>query len=395
MTVKGTFGMEDTELQETAAEREQLVRLCAHLSGNAEASEDLAQETLIEAWRHQQSLRDPEKRSAWLAGIARNVCKRWLRARGQVTLQTMESAGPADALDSITDETDIEVELERAELAILLDRAMALLPPETRDVLVERFINDLSHAEIAERLSVSEGTVKVRVHRGKLALRRVLTTQFAHDLDAYGFAAQRDGWRETRVWCPGCGTRTLLMHVGGPDDAISFRCPGCEPEPQMIATRYPLANPHFSQLVGDLKHPMAVLRRGSQWLYPYFARTEVGGEVPCTRCGMPVTVRTYVREGIWQGGQRGGLYVSCEACGEELCTSRSGLVLSVPDVLTFRREQARVRILPAGEVETEGRPAAVTRVQSVTSDVALAVVSDADTYRILGIHRESVPGAAI
>ncbi|MBI3971765.1 MAG: sigma-70 family RNA polymerase sigma factor [Chloroflexi bacterium] len=66
----------------------------------------------------------------------------------------------------------MELELERAELADLLDRAMALLPPETRLVLVERLIEQIPQAEVALRLGLSEGAVEARLHRGKLALRR-------------------------------------------------------------------------------------------------------------------------------------------------------------------------------------------------------------------------------
>lgn len=52
------------------AEWGRLVRLCAALSGSGDAAEDLAQETLIEAWRHVQSLRNPDALRPWLFGIA-------------------------------------------------------------------------------------------------------------------------------------------------------------------------------------------------------------------------------------------------------------------------------------------------------------------------------------
>src|SRR5262249_52357573 len=65
------------------AERARLVRLCARLSGDPDAAEDLAQETLIEAWRHRQRLHDPQGYTHWLSAIARNVCLRWARRRGR------------------------------------------------------------------------------------------------------------------------------------------------------------------------------------------------------------------------------------------------------------------------------------------------------------------------
>lgn len=62
-------------------ERARIVRLCAHLSGEPAVAEDLAQETLIEAWRHLDHLRDVNAYQAWLTGIARNICLRWRRRR--------------------------------------------------------------------------------------------------------------------------------------------------------------------------------------------------------------------------------------------------------------------------------------------------------------------------
>ena len=48
-------------------ERMQLVRLCAALTGDREAAEDLAQETLLEAWRHKHALRDQTRYTYWLS----------------------------------------------------------------------------------------------------------------------------------------------------------------------------------------------------------------------------------------------------------------------------------------------------------------------------------------
>ena len=66
-----------------AAERPRLARLCRQLTHNADAAEDLAQETLLEAWRLRDRLCEPTGLSTWLNAIARNICLRWLRARGR------------------------------------------------------------------------------------------------------------------------------------------------------------------------------------------------------------------------------------------------------------------------------------------------------------------------
>src|SRR5262245_52105239 len=125
------FNLDDT----LSGERARLVRLCARLSGDRDAAEDLAQETMIEAWRHQDRLQDQQGADRWLAAIARNVCLRWARQRGRermrLSFPTYEL--PGEQLERLpADDGDITIELEREELAELLDRALALLPADTR-----------------------------------------------------------------------------------------------------------------------------------------------------------------------------------------------------------------------------------------------------------------------
>src|SRR5919199_6656819 len=64
-------------------ERARLVRLCTRFIGDVEAAEDLAQETLLEAWRHLHKLHDPAGRAQWPSALARKVTLRWARQRGQ------------------------------------------------------------------------------------------------------------------------------------------------------------------------------------------------------------------------------------------------------------------------------------------------------------------------
>src|SRR6476619_1827962 len=64
-------------------EREHLVRLCAAITHDRDAAEDLAQETLLEAWRNAHKLHDPAGADRWLAAIARNVCRRSARRQGR------------------------------------------------------------------------------------------------------------------------------------------------------------------------------------------------------------------------------------------------------------------------------------------------------------------------
>ena len=213
------------------AERARLVRLCACLTGNSDAAEDLAQETLVEAWRHAHKLYDPSGRDRWLAAIARNVCRRWARSRGrELARRAYESwdAGAAEPEDGPAGELDVEVDLERHELAQLLDRALALLPPITRQILIESYVEESPQAEVAARLRLSEGAVAMRLHRGKLALRRVLATEFSQDAAAYGLIdVDAQEWHETRIWCSSCGQCRYMGAYNQRTGDLVLRCPSC------------------------------------------------------------------------------------------------------------------------------------------------------------------------
>lgn len=374
------------------SDHESLLRLCAYLSGSIQAAEDLAQEALIEAWRHEHTLRDPSRRAAWLSGIARNVCLRWRRAQGMdqtVPGSALTTGEGEDVFTGVAGDADVECDLEHDELALLLDRAMALLPARTRDILIARFIDDLTHSEIAQRLKLNEATVKVRIHRGKITLRRVLTTQFAADLGAYGFVAPNEGWQETRIWCSSCGASRLLMRLSDASDRIKFRCPGCSPDSRVTTTEYPLTNPHLDALIGKLRRPATILGLGAAWCAAYLRQAPPDTVVPCSRCGRSVAIRRFERvdtgDRAWTG-DGDGLCASCENCGEEISCSRRGLVAALPEVQNFRRETSGVRLLPSIMVEAEGREVAVTRVESRAGAAGFDVLTDAGTYEVIAVE---------
>jgi RNA polymerase sigma-70 factor (ECF subfamily) len=276
------------------SERARLVRLCAAISGDREVAEDLAQETLLEAWRHRHKLTDVRGADRWLAAIARNVCLRWNRTRSRLPLPLAELPEPAAAA---------------AEDGI--GELLELLPPASREAMVERYVNDRSHDEIGRALGISADAVAMRLARGKQALRRVLA---------------EGEWRPSGITCSQCGTRKLLMRRTR--DAIEFTCEPCARDELLV--RYPLDNPQFARLVSGLERPTAMVRRVGEWALGYFARGD-GAAAECTRCGHPVTVRAHVR-----APGNPGLYVRCEACGEEVWSSLVGLAGGLAAVRELR-----------------------------------------------------------
>lgn len=371
-----------------SVERVRLIRLCAALAGDAAIAEDLAQETLLEAWRQRRKLRDAEGRWPWLAAIARNVCRRW-RSRRASEAGRSALPGPGDAPDCedrLPDPFDLELALERDELAALLDRALALLPPQTRAVLVARYIGESSHAEIAARLGLSPEATRVAVHRGKLILRRLLLDELREEAAAYGLAAGGDGtWRETRLWCPLCGQRRLRGRWDRSPRTGQFvlTCPGCCPDPALGAVSATAFGdvPALSGLLGGGGGWRAALARVMVSTRADFLRGLRDGGGPCPKCGHPAPVRP-VAPAHWASSRHVGhhAHLACAACRITPNAALAGMALALPEAQQFWRRHPRLRLLPERAILAEGRPAILTTFESLTAPARIEVLSAPGTY---------------
>ncbi|HEY0642838.1 MAG TPA: sigma-70 family RNA polymerase sigma factor [Nocardioides sp.] len=352
------------------AQRARLVRLCAAVSGDAAAAEDLAQEALLEAWRHQHRLTDPAGAEAWLNAVARNVCRRHLRSRGQDRAVPTESV-PDQQLDALDP-------LEREEVVELLDRALGLLPPATRDALVGHYVDGLTHADLAEHLGTSTDAVSMRVTRGRRRLRHLLETELADDHLAEAWATRDSrGWRATRLACAACGRSGVQLRHD--DTEVALRCPGCDGS--ALSARLPLAAPAFASLVGTVRRPTAIQSRLAAWTDGYWTSTTHR----CVRCSQPITPRPYARDerGSWSSGH--GWHAGCAACGEEVSSSVAGLVLSRPEVRAARRRTPALRALPDREVEHAGSPAVVVSLGTADGTPHVSAVVLRDSLRIVRV----------
>lgn len=134
-----------------------------------QATLDVVQETFIAAVRHIDGLRDDGKFGSWLFGIAHQRCiQRWRKhTRDEMLREELDCAD--DEGTSGPDELLIRRE-EEAEFMKLLEQ----LPPAQRSVLLLHFIEDFSLEEIAGITGAPLGTVKSRMHQGKLAMRKLL-----------------------------------------------------------------------------------------------------------------------------------------------------------------------------------------------------------------------------
>lgn len=124
------------------------------------ASEEIAQEAFLLAWRKLPELSEPPKMPAWICGIARNLAKNARRKAGRVEptaeLEEVASAAEGPLEELIGKETDA-----------IVARALASLSESYREPLVLFYRQDQSVRQVAEALEISEATAKQRLSRGR------------------------------------------------------------------------------------------------------------------------------------------------------------------------------------------------------------------------------------
>jgi len=130
-------------------------------ASNPSEAEDIAQDALLRAWRRRSTLREPERRTQWLATIVRNEAFRQHARVRPIPTDLVENEAVED-----------EAVLATVELADLR-QALRQLSETDRDLLELRYRDDLTQPAIARKLGIPEGTVKVRLHRARKKLRRV------------------------------------------------------------------------------------------------------------------------------------------------------------------------------------------------------------------------------
>lgn len=402
-----TARLQSTALAVQEEERAQVFGLCVHLAGNPDVAEDLTQETLFEAWRHGHRLRDPAKRLPWVLGIARNLCRRWARQRGkdlarltplgergEDTLRWNASGsgrarGTVLVEDWPDEDFDVEVELERRELADLLDRALARLPAGTRALLVARLVEQRPQREVAERLGLNEATVAVKLQRGKLYLRRLLTTHLAAEAATYGLIGSQDEWHPTRIWCPECGRAQLEGRLGrlAPEQrGLVLHCPGCDGFGcQFIA--YGPSEDGEHRLFRGIKGFKPALSRAMKQTYPLHLSV-MAGPMRCPACDQRVEVQIDPQRLTVRGG--------CARCGPQLRWGYGAqeIVRSLPEAQAFWRRHPRLRTLPPVELESHGCDAVLISLQSMRDAARLDVLLARKNLAVLGIYGELLDHAA-
>jgi RNA polymerase sigma-70 factor (ECF subfamily) len=151
--------------------------LARWLTRNERDAEDIVQESYLRAFRFFTGFRGGDAR-AWLMRIVRNTCYTWLHAN-----RPLQEATEFDENLFSPDSRALNPEeaVLRDDSCAVVRKALEMLPPNFREVLILRELEGLSYKEIADITGMPAGTVMSSLSRARGRLRQVLTVLMSAD----------------------------------------------------------------------------------------------------------------------------------------------------------------------------------------------------------------------
>ena len=162
-------------------------RLILRMGLQPSDAEEAAQNAFVAAWRGLPDFRGDAKFSTWLYRLATNAAIDFLRREKKHT-----DHADIDELEQPDDGPSPQETVERKERTAAIRDAVAALPEQYRQVLLLRYMQELSYEEIGAALHLPEGTVKSRINRAKSQLKELL----AADGNIFGLGAVQSTGKE-------------------------------------------------------------------------------------------------------------------------------------------------------------------------------------------------------
>ncbi len=393
----------------------QLSAICLRLARIARARgiapdviDDIVQETLLEAWNHLHRLYAPEGFQTWIDEICRNVCRRYARRHAFDLLRSAplyrpdapfeheygrEEIDPLTEIPAANDFDPLE-ELSRQDMTRLLDRALGLLPHETRQLVEMCHLLEVPRVEVAARLGISTGTLETRLHRARRQLRQLLSGPLHSDAEAFGLPLDEgvaEGWRETRLWCPLCACRRLegcfIQHESSEGPNLHLRCPDC-------SQRFKQDTMHSMGLVSlaGLSSFRPAWKRAMQGLTDITLNALSQGQYSCLYCGKSASIRVTGRDTDTSSSPNPypfWIRWRCDHCGESI--DSNGDIPSVdqlvywshPHTRQFMQQHPRWRSEPGTLIDYNGQQAIRFQIADVESADHVTVLAHRQTLQVL------------
>ncbi len=156
-------------------------RFIQTLTSERADAEDALQETFVSAWRSASTFRGTGSARAWVLTIARNAVRRQHRRRAGEPAEflSLDDLGLHAGWGSAA--TTPEELFARLEDRVIVERALALLSDEDRQILILRDLEGFAGEEVAELLDLSLAAAKSRLHRARLRLTAALKEELHAD----------------------------------------------------------------------------------------------------------------------------------------------------------------------------------------------------------------------
>lgn len=167
----------DTALYEIIMRRHNqlLYRVVRSILPSDEEAEDVMQDAYVRAYEHLRQFARRAQFRTWLTRIAVHEALARVRRSLRFSPPSPSDHFEGNPMDIVAaSERTPEQQVANSELRAVLERAIALLPDSYRSVFMLREVEEMSIEEVAGILDLSAGTVKVRLHRARRALRKLI-----------------------------------------------------------------------------------------------------------------------------------------------------------------------------------------------------------------------------
>jgi RNA polymerase sigma-70 factor, ECF subfamily len=155
--------------------RNRIYSMALYSLRDADDAADITQETFLRLWRYDGELTDGQAK-AWLMRVCHNLCID--QARRRKTVRTYFGVPDQEAVENLKcsdgEGNDPVAQLHQQQQQQALLNSMAILPAETRSIMMLHYFQDLKIQEIAGLLGLKASTIKVRLHRARNSLKRHL-----------------------------------------------------------------------------------------------------------------------------------------------------------------------------------------------------------------------------
>ncbi len=144
--------------------RQKVFHLCYGYTGDADTANDLVQETFVKVWQSLDKFRFESQISTWIYRITVNTCLSYLRSE--------KKKKNTDEINDELLETHAEETSEHHEQVNLLYKSISLLEENER-IIITMVLDEIPYPEIAQVAGISEGNLRVRIHRIKAKLTEI------------------------------------------------------------------------------------------------------------------------------------------------------------------------------------------------------------------------------